>query len=187
MSTQYEEIRAPRFVVETVDGHEQIAIAAQRNIFIMLFLLLWLGGWTVGGVAAIGALSSKGFQPFLVFWLGGWAAGEALVAATLCWLFSGVEVLRVLGTDLEVSYQMLGFAKRRLFRGSEIRNLSSCDMPAFGRYNQMPLPFLGGNKMGSVKFSYGARTIYLAAGLDEAEGQLIVDRLRERLPSTAAA
>jgi len=187
MSTQYEQINAPRFVVETVGGHEQIAIAAQRNIFIMLFLLVWLGGWTVGGVAAIGALLSTSFQPFLVFWLGGWALGEALVAATLCWLFSGVEVLRVLGSDLEVSHQMLGFTRRRLFRGSEIRDLSSYATPFFGRYNQMPLPFLAGNKTGSVKFTYGARTIYLAAGLDEPEGRLIVDRLRQRLPSTAAA
>jgi hypothetical protein len=187
MSTQYEEPRAPRFVVETVDGHEQIAIAAQRNIFIMLFLLLWLGGWTVGGISAIGALSSKGFEPFLVFWLGGWALGEAFAAATLCWLFFGAEILRASGSDLEVSYQMLGFSRRRLFRGSEIRNLSSYAVPAFGRYNQMPLPFLPGNRTGSVKFAYGARTIYVAAGLDESEGQLIVDRLRERLPSTAGA
>lgn len=35
-------------------------------------------------------------------------------------------------------------------------------------------------------FAYGARTIFLAAGLGEAEGRLIVDRLRKRLPSTAA-
>jgi hypothetical protein len=49
----------------------------------------------------------------------------------------------------------------------------------------MSLPFLSGAKTGSVKFSYGARTIYLAPGLDEPEGQMIVDRLRLLLPASA--
>ena len=53
------------------------------------------------------------------------------------------------------------------------------------RYNSMSLPFLIRNRTGSVRFNYGARTIYLAAGLDEAEGRLIVDRLRRFLPKTA--
>jgi hypothetical protein len=59
------------------------------------------------------------------------------------------------------------------------------DDAVFGRYNQMSLPFLSGAKTGSVKFSYGARTIYLAPGLDEPEGQMIVDRLRLLLPASA--
>jgi hypothetical protein len=38
-----------------------------------------------------------------------------------------------------------------------------------------------------VKFNHGARTIYVAQGLDEAEGRLIVEHLRRRLPQSAAA
>jgi hypothetical protein len=38
-------------------------------------------------------------------------------------------------------------------------------------------------KSGAVRFDYGARTIYAAAGLDAAEGQMIVDRLKKRLPA----
>lgn len=186
MSTGYEEPKAPRFIAETINGQEQMTVGAQRNLFTMLFLLFWLGGWTVGGISAFSQLLSKGFQPFLAFWLGGWALGELFAAATLCWLFSGAEILRVVGSDLEISYRMLGLTKRKLYRGSEIRDLSSNTTPLFVRYSQSPLPFFGGNKTGSVKFTYGAQTIYAAAGLDEAEGRLIVDRLRKRLPRTAA-
>jgi hypothetical protein len=187
MTIHYEKMGAPRFAVETTDGYEQINIPARRNILVILFLSVWLTGWTVGGVSVIIVLVSKGFQPFLAIWLCGWALGEAYVAVTLCWLLFGLEAIRVLGADLEVGYLMLGFARRRLFRGSEIRHLSSSAPSVIERYNRISLPFFIRNKSGSVKFDYGARTIYLAAGLDESEGRLIVDFLRKRLPKTAAA
>jgi len=60
-----------------------------------------------------------------------------------------------------------------LFRGSDIRNLSPPENQALGRYNQMSLPFFSGKKSGCLKFSYGARTIYIGAGYDQAEGQYI--------------
>ena len=185
MSMQYEALKPPRFRVETINGRDEITIGAQRNLFLMLFLLFWVSGWTFGGGATITTLFSRGFQPFLLFWLCGWAFGEACVLAILCWQFSGAEIIRIQGADLEIGCQMLGFTRRKLFRGSEIRDLSACQPQIFNRYNQMSLPFFVANKTGSVKFAYGARTIYVAPGLDEAEGRLIVDRLRGSLPSTA--
>ena len=185
MAIRYEEMQAPRFVVETVNGHEQIRIKAQRNVFLMLFLLLWLGGWTVGGISAMTALS-KSANPFLVFWLGGWALGWVFAAVTVGWMMSGAEILRVVGSDLEINYRLFGVTRGKLLRGIDIRDLSACapPLPLYGRY-QMNLPFLSASKSGCVRFSYGARTIYAGAGLDESEGRLIVDRLRQRLPSSA--
>jgi hypothetical protein len=185
MSPRYEETKTPRFKVESVGGAEQITIRAQRNIFVMLFLPVWLCGWTFGGFAAFTSLWTKGFQPFLLFWLCGWALGETLVAAILCWMFSGAEVVRVIGSDLEVGYRMLGFTRRKLFRGGEIRDLTSWTAPMIGQRNRITLPFLTGAQSGAVKFNYGARTFYLASGLDEPEGRLIVDRLKRRLPASA--
>jgi hypothetical protein len=94
MSAQYVQLNSPRFVVETVDGYEQIVVAAQRNIFLMLFLGVWLCAWTVGGATAMTTLSAKGFQTFLLFWLCGWALGEAAAGATLGWGRLIVERLR---------------------------------------------------------------------------------------------
>jgi hypothetical protein len=184
MSVRYEEKDAPRFSVDTLGGYEQITLRARRNAFVMTFLIAWLGGWTFGAISAVKTLILS-FQPFVAFWLLAWVVGGMAAAISLAWQFSGSEGLRVIGSDLEISYRMLGMKKRRLFRGSDIRNLSTHEDQALGRYGQMSLPFFPGNKSGCLKFSYGARTIYVGAGYDEAEGQFILNLLRKRLPATA--
>lgn len=181
MPVQYEDVSAPRFRLEAVDGYDQISIPAQRSAW-GLFLLIWLCGWTVGGYHAITSLfSATGPQAFLVFWLCGWALGEVFAATSLAWMIAGVERLRVIGQDLEVSYRLAGLSRTSLYRGRDIRNLAACMPITFGRRNQVPLPFLKTNKVGSIRFTYGARTVFLGDSLDEAEGQLIVDYLRRRL------
>jgi hypothetical protein len=42
---------------------------------IVAFLLVWLGGWTVGGLTAIRQVLHGDGGAFLLFWLGGWALG----------------------------------------------------------------------------------------------------------------
>ena len=178
--------KAPRFVVETVEGREQIRINAQRKLFILLFLPVWLAIWSFGGVSATRAFATT-FQPFLLLWLVGWAVGWVFAGVTLGWMLTGSEILRVIGSDLEVSYRLLGFTRRKLYRGGDIRDLSASENQVFSRYNQIDIPFLIASKSGCLRFSYGARTIYVGSGLDRSEGQLIVERLRRRLPAAATA
>jgi len=190
MPRRYEETAAPRFKLLSVDGREETVIPAQRSLFITLFVSIWLCAWTFGGAMAMKIMISHGFQPFLLIWLCGWALGEIYPVATLGWQFNGAEVLRVSGSDLETEFRVLGFARRELYRGSELRELSAGPSPILpyplsGGYYQSPLPFFFGNKTGCVKFAYGARTVYLAAGLDEVERLLIVEHLRKRLRASA--
>jgi hypothetical protein len=185
MPTPYEETKAPRFVMETVNGIRQIRLRAQPKPFVMLFIAAWLIFWTFAGISTIGQLASH-FQWFLVLWLAGWALGWTFAALTLTWMLAGSEVLRVVGSDLEIGYEAFGIGRRRLFRGSDIRNLAAGANPNLDRYNRMPLPFFPGNKSGCLKFNYGARTIYAGSDRDEAEGQLILDLLRKQLPATAS-
>ena len=186
MSPRYEELEAPRFSLETMGGREELVVRAQRKPLMMAFMLLPLGGWTIAGVSAITPLWSQGLQPDLLFWLAGWVLGEACILAPLCWMLFGSETVRVVGSDLEIGYRMLGLAKQKLFLGSQVRQLSACTPPPLHPDDQLSLPIIfGPAKSGSVKFSYGARTIYLATGLDEPEGQRIVDWLKRRLPATA--
>ncbi|MGD0722570.1 MAG: hypothetical protein ABR970_16155 [Roseiarcus sp.] len=184
MSVRYEQTEPARFTVETVGGAERITIGAQRSVFVALFLIVWLGGWTFGGVAAMASFA-RHFQPFLLFWLCGWALGWAFVVVALGWMLSGSESLRVIGSDLAISYRLFGLTRTRLFRGADIRGLAACETPFYGRTNQVNLPFFGGSRFGCLGFSYGARSVYVGAGLDQAEGRLILDRLRDRLPPTA--
>jgi hypothetical protein len=181
MSLAYEPTHLPRFTVETVGGREVISIPPPRKVVVIVFLAFWVCAWTIGGLAALLSLLTN-FQPFTLIWLCFWALAELFVFATLAWMLTGVETLRILGTDLEVGYRLLGFWRRKLYRGGDISGLSASDQSyGYGRRGQMTMPFFFANALGSVKFTYGARTIYLAAGLDESEGKLIVERLRDGL------
>jgi hypothetical protein len=183
----YVQAYAPRFRLErAADGGERVVIPARRNPFVMAFMAVWLCGWTVGGIAALSSLLVK-FVPFVAIWCCGWALGEAFVLASLVWMAVGKESLRVVRGDLEAAAEIPGFARRRLYRGAEVRDLAASSSPAFPFNRRTDLPLLWQPASGSVKFTYGARTVYAAVGLDEAEGRQIVDWLKTRLPKTAIA
>jgi hypothetical protein len=185
MSGPYEPKPSPRFVVETTAAGEQIRIGAARPIFVGLIIAVWLCGWTFGGISVIHTLMSKGFQPFLAIWLCGWALGEGFVLLSLAWMVGGCEIIRIAGGDLEIRAELFGFTKTKLYRGDDIRGLGAYAVPFVGRGRGLSLPLFVANRSGAVKFSYGARTIFIAPNLDETEGRLIVDRLLQHLPSAA--
>lgn len=181
----YEPIAEERFAVERAGTGELIRVRAERNLFVMLFLPVWLAGWTAGGAMAATEAIRTG-QPFLLVWLAFWAAAWLVAASTLAWMFLGSQTLRVAGGDLEVAHHLLGWSRRRLYRGDEIRHLAVAAQPAWPyRFRWQPPFGWGAGRYGAVKFDYGARTIYVAPGLDEAEGRRIAERLRGELPGAA--
>ena len=184
MGARYVEPRSSRFFKEHISGVEQIRIPMRRNWLILIFLGFWICAWTVGGIAAISQISQN-FDWFLVFWLGGWAAGWIFAAATICSQVAGSEIIRVVGRDLETSVGVGKARWRRLYRGDHIRNLMSSDPNPMGwpfRFQQTN-PFRP--RAGAVKFDYGSQTIFAASSSEEAEGRMIVDWLRPKLPRTA--
>lgn len=183
MTGRYESLGAERFSVEQTAEGELIRIRARRQIFPMLFLPIWIVGWTIGGVFAMMTLLTD-FQLFLVVWLCGWAVGWCAAAGSLVWMITGSETLRVTGGDLEIAHHVFGASRRWLYQGSQLRGLDVAGQGAFPFQFQFQIPFFR-TKQGTLKFDYGARTYYAAAGLDEAEARLIVDRLAKSLPTTA--
>ena len=180
----YVPLESERFTVESGLDGETIRIKAQRQIAALLFLPIWLTGWTVGGIAAITQLVHH-FEPFLIFWLCGWALGELFASGILLWMLTGSETLRIVGQDLEVAHHALGFSRKWLYQGGLISHLMVVHQPAWPFRFYWPTPFFRNTKAGAIRFDYGARTQYVGAGLDDAEGRLIVERLARRLPSHA--
>ena len=186
---QFEKPGEARFATEFADGAEWIVIPAARNWFVLLFLPLWLIGWTIGGVAAVGFLFSGEGGAFMAVWLIIWALGWVVAAAVLGWQAAGAELLGVRGGALEVRWRMWRAGGGRRYELGRIRGLSPNAAPALFGHMQSGyppfLPFTRGNAMGAVRFNYGARTVYAGSGLSFAEGEMIVDRLRLRLPASS--
>jgi hypothetical protein len=203
MGSRYVEPQNSRFITDRVDGIEQIRIPYKRNWFTLIFLSVWLTGWTIGGIVAAGALilgltgqqvfsdagsnlSNEGGNLFLFVWLIFWAFGWIFAATTVALQLGGSEILKVAGRDLEISSGVGRWRRRKLYRGDQIRNLTSSDPNPMGwPFGARAMTFPGFNRAGAIKFDYGARTIRAAGSVDESEGRMIVQWLKPKLPRTA--
>lgn len=187
MQGNYVEPRTGRHRIEWVDGVEQIRLPMRRNWFMLLFLPLWLTGWTAGGIAAMVALVQT-HEPFLALWLCGWAAGWVFAASTIVMQIWGAEIIRASSAGIEMSKGGGPLRRTWRYRADAIRHLRSFE-PASDLFGMRSFqtPIWMRSRTGAVKFDYGAETIFLAAGVDEPEGRVIVDWLARRLPASATA
>lgn len=186
--TGYVEPRDIRHRTVFVGGVETLRIPPRRQWFAVAFLPVWLILWTLGGVQAIGQLAED-FSLFLVVWLCLWAVGLVFVVLTLAMQVAGAETVRVIRGDLELSNGIGPFRRTWRYRGAAIRDITA-QMPAFslwGAAHRLDRPFFLRPRTGAVSFSYGAETVYLAAGVDLPEGRAIADWLVRRLPGSAPA
>ncbi|PXA97788.1 hypothetical protein DMC47_12040 [Nostoc sp. 3335mG] len=168
-------------MIHDADG-ERIEIPARRNWFVLIFLCIWLTGWTAGGVGALYHLIQTG-ELLLAVWLVAWAAGWLFASATILWQLAGCEVIAVAHGNLSLQLRAGPLACTRCFRGQEIERLRLSPTFPFGQLMTGPLPLLG--RSGVLKFDHGAGTVSFASGIDEAEAGMIRDFLLTRLPRNA--
>lgn len=116
-----------------------------------LFLLAWLGCWTVGGGFAIYA------------WL---------------WNMAGKEVVFLNGMSLIVRREIYGFGRSKEFDLAHLRDLR-CSPQGYGPWNASSNGW--GISGGNIAFDYGARTYRFGTGLDEAEAKHIVKAIKQRV------
>ncbi|WP_114953209.1 hypothetical protein [Sphingosinicella terrae] len=180
MARAYENPKPPRFTIAADADGERIVIAARRPVALLAILGLWLVLWLWAGLWGVVQILRSDHVPVLAPLLV-WLLGLLLVAPFLAWLATGRELIRVVGGDLEIGRRLLGRTRWRRYRGADISYLAAAATPAWPGLLQPELPFLARRRWGAVKFAYGARTLHAAAGLDEAEGRLIVDWLEPRL------
>ncbi len=79
-----------RLSVQWIDGRQTIFAPPQPRgamaVFMVMFLLFWLGGWTFGGLQAARSLVSGragNGEAFLAFWMVGWLFGEAFALSMI--------------------------------------------------------------------------------------------------------
>lgn len=162
------------------DGFE-VVIPAKRYWGMLVFLLCWLGGWTVGGFMAfqqvlLGDMPAMA-RVFMYFWLGGWIIGEGSVLAVIGWQFSGRERIALGPQALSISREIAGLARTKRYDLMQIRNLRVDPTPpktasAFGDTSGM--------FRGALAFDYGAATIRLGLDLPKAEADQVLRALTAR-------
>jgi hypothetical protein len=180
----FEPLLQGRSTVSQRNGYLSITIPSPKSIFVSLFLPVWLGGWTVGGVAAArafiyGAASpnsnagfSNGGQLFLGFWLCGWFLGESFAIYSLLWMFFGSENIRIDHTSLKYRWSILGIGQTKAYALSEVKNLRS--IPTAHAYAKRGNATLD---KGSVGFDYGRGTITMAKNIDPSEAESILAQI----------
>lgn len=173
----FEDPAVSRIATENINGETVLRVPPRRNVFVLAFLLFWLGGWTVGGKMAMDQLWSGtvqgGAQGFLSFWLCAWALGWAAAASTIVRQIFGVEEIGATSTGLRHSYRLLLWSRTRRFNPASIAKLRWQEAGGSQWSRQGTPP--------SVAFDYGAKTIQMAKGADSGEGEYIVSTLRQRL------
>lgn len=180
---QFEPLPEARFKIEFVDGTEWIIVHASRNWFIMPFIAVWLTLWTFGGVTAFDQLFFGEAQLFVSLWLVVWAIGWLFAASWLGWQLRGRLRIAVQGQALIYNWSMPFVSKTKRYNVQQVRNLRAgrSMWPWGSGFMNVGYPPFFPMTPGSVQFDYGGRTMNIAPGLDEAEGQLIVDWLSRRL------
>jgi hypothetical protein len=170
-----------RATFEDGPGGLQVTIPGARRRFLTLFLLVWLGGWFFGERSALDQLTSgttSEGRGFLVLWLIGWTLGGVAVAYLILWTTLGHERLILRPDALVLRREVLGVGRSREYDIRHVKDLRVATSPgAFDYRHSLQFWGLGG---GRVAFDYGARTVYFASAIDEAEAKLLVDRLRSR-------
>jgi len=109
-------------------------VGITADIGTVLFMIIWLAVWTIGGIAAISSLI-KDFSCFIAFWLCVWAVGETFVIygiiTYLTSMFGGVQItfdreymkIKIYWLGLfpgEKSYPLSGLTDLNLETGNKI-------------------------------------------------------------------
>jgi hypothetical protein len=118
---------------------------------VSLFMIGWLGAWTVGGCAAIS------------FWL---------------WSIAGHEIVSLTPTSLAIRRDILGFGWSREYDLPSVKNLRIDTTDVNSRFNRGFSPQMRFG--GTIAFDYGAKTFRFGGGVDEAEASQLIELLKSR-------
>jgi hypothetical protein len=172
-----------RATITNFGGQVSIRIPTAKNIFAILFLILWLGGWFFGETTVISSLLNgkmRGGNFFILVWLCGWTLGGGWAILTLLWSIAGSEQITVVQGMLKIEKNIAGIGFSREYSIEEIRDIrfeNNINVTAGNRRN---IGVFGGGADGPIAFDYGMKTIGFGLGIDEAEARYLLGVLSEQ-------
>ena len=164
----------------------ELHILAKKEWGSLIFLPVWLAGWTFGGLMVMRWIARPGPSTprgFLSLWLVGWVLGEAWALYSWLWTAFGKEIIQVKEGSLVVKQDILGFGRSRSFPTGSIENLRATGIFPTTSYwsNYLIQMKLDG---GPVAFDRQGQTVRFGIQLMEPEAQEVVRLLKPSLPGT---
>lgn len=155
---------------ETADGLG-IDNPSHRQMPVILFLLLWLGGWSVGEYFALNEIF-RGGTPlaadlFLIVWVTFWTLGGAAAWYFVLWQLFGVERLFITGGALVREAGLWRLRRRQVFDLARVSEVELSAAPAAANSTNRAISF----KVDGKQFGFG-----IALSKEEAEQSLAAIR-----------
>jgi hypothetical protein len=165
--------------IPSIAGAE-LHIIAKKEWGSLIFLPVWLGGWTFGGVMALKWILHPGPatpRAFISLWLVGWALGESWALYQWLWAAFGKEIVQIKKGSITVKRDVLGFGRTRSFPVGSVANLRPSGIFPSTSYweNYLTQMRLGG---GTVSFESQGKTARFGIQLTEQEAQEVVHELQ---------
>ena len=173
--------------IKEISNGYKIEIPAPRNWFVIIFLTVWLGGWSMGWIFAFSTLfldfggSSSGIDLFLLFWLTGWTVGGAFAIKTWVWMIFGKEIITIRSGQLTIERTGDLLSKKKQYDLQIAKSFEVNAQPAYSHFNKSShAGLMNPSAMGTLQFDYGLKTIRFGIGIDEAEGKFLLDKFKSR-------
>jgi hypothetical protein len=113
---------------------------------------------------------------FLIFWLIGWTIGGIAVILILLWIVGGKETVNVDDGEITIGKEIFGLGNYKTYKISTIKYLALARRLDRDRWGQSMDRYL--LKNGLIEFDYGLRTIRFASGVDVAEARHLIEVLK---------
>ena len=150
--------------------------------FLAIWLVFWFGAWvSVGTMVVMHPFEAGGF---MLIWLTGWTVGGIYAGSTLLWMLFGQDRVEITHDSFHVRRQIAGIGHTKSFEMVSVSDLRVMQYPparSMWRNNRQVSTVW--KLDGPITFGYGAKTYHFGDGVDEAEAKQIVARIQQQFPA----
>jgi hypothetical protein len=164
-----------RVTIRETDDGLGIHNPTRRQMPLIIFLLLWLGGWSFGEYFALSEIFSSGTplaaDLFLIFWVTFWTLGGLAAWWFVLWQMFGVEQLFITGGAVVHEIGLWKLRRRRVFALDEVSGFDLSGQQTAANSTSRAISF----KAGSKAHGFGV-------GMSREEAETALAAIRRHLP-----
>jgi len=174
--------RARSRIAETPSGLEVAIPMKKNWFLVLFsgfWMIGWAVGEVFAIRELVGGESPSSARLFLVAWLGAWTVGGGFIGYSWLWIVFGLERISLRPSVLVIKRDLFGTGRNREFDLNYVKNLRVAP-PTFNPLDFSSALQFWGVGGGQIAFDYGAKTYRFAAGVDDAEARGLVERFTSR-------